>query len=113
MRDHYIGHFIKFMRYWNKKGCGLPDDVIAKLPGSAVVTEDLSNRGRKDKKVVRYKSIEDSLGGDIESKRYAPTWRRMAMCILKNDHLCKGLSFGQTQNQVEKQKQLLDKYKNL
>jgi len=37
----------------------------------------------------------------------------MAGCILKNDHLCKGLSFTQTKNQVERMKMLLEKYKNL
>lgn len=112
-RDHYRLHFKSFMRYWNKKGCGIPDDVIDKLPSSAIVTDRISTRGAKNKKIVRYKKIEDALDGDIESNRHAPTWRRMAMCILKNDHLCKGLSFTQTKNQVEKQKQLIEKYKNL
>lgn len=112
-RENYIRRFIRFMRYWNKNGCGLPDDYLDKLPSSAVVTGSITTRGHKDKRVVRYKRIEDSLGGDIESKRYAPTWRRMAMCILKNDHLCKGLSFAQTKNQAERQRQLIEKYRNL
>ena len=101
------------MRYWNRNGCGLPNDCLDKLPLSAVITDKIATRGHKDKKIVRYKKIEDHLDGDIESKHYAPTWRRMAMCILKNDHLCKGLSFAQTKNQVERQKQLIEKYRNL
>ncbi len=112
-RDNYKRHFIKFMRYWNKKGCGLPEEYFAKLPESAVVTKDTTRRGKKNKKIVKYKKIEDCLEGNIESKRFAPTWRRMAMCIIKNDHLCKGLSFAQTKNQIERQKQLIEKYRNL
>ncbi len=112
-RENYTTRFIRFMRYWHKNGCGLPDDVLDALPTSAVVTKDLTNRGHKNKKIVRYKRIEDSAEGNIESKHFAPTWRRMAMCILKNDHLCKGLSFGQTKHQAERQKQLIEKYRDL
>lgn len=112
-RANYVDRFKKFMRYWNKKGCGLPDEVLDKLPDSAVITDEITNRGNKNKRIIRYKRIEDHIDGDFESKHYGPTWRRMAMCILKNDHLCKGLSFAQTKNQIERQKALMEKYKNL
>ncbi len=112
-RDHYVSKFVQFMRYWHRRGCGLPDEVLSKLPESARVTDDITNRGRKNKKIVKYLRIEDSAPPDIESKHFAPTWRRMAMCILKNDHLCKGLSFAQTKTQVERQRQLIEKYKGL
>ncbi len=112
-RANYVDRFTKFMRYWHQKGCGLPDDVLDKLPASAVVTDDITNRGAKNKRVVRYKRIEDHLDSEHESKHYAPTWRRMAMCIIKNDYLCKSLSFAQTKNQVERQRQLIEKYRNL
>jgi predicted phosphoadenosine phosphosulfate sulfurtransferase len=112
-RTNYIDRFIKFMRYWHKNGCGLPDDYLDKLPQSAVITENVTNRGHKNKKIVKYSKIEDHTSGDIESKHYAPTWRRMAICILKNDYLCKSLSFTQTKNQVERQKQLIAKYRDL
>lgn len=113
IRANYTERFIKFMRYWNRVGCGLPDEAFDKLPDSAVVTDQITNRGHKNKKIVKYKRIEDHIDGDIESKRYAPTWRRMAMAILKNDHLCKSLSFTQTKNQVERQKKLMEKYKKI
>lgn len=112
-RANYVDRFIKFMRYWNKVGCGLPEEAFDKLPESAVITDEISTRGKKDKRVVRYKRIEDHVDGDFESRHYGPTWRRMAMCILKNDHLCKGLSFAQTKNQAERQRQLVAKYRNI
>jgi predicted phosphoadenosine phosphosulfate sulfurtransferase len=112
-RANYVERFKRFMTYWYRNGCGLPEDCFSSLPDSAVITEDITNRGKKNKKIVRYKKIEDSLNGNIESKKFAPTWRRMAMCILKNDHLCKGLSFTQTKYQAERQKQLIEKYRNL
>jgi len=37
----------------------------------------------------------------------------MAVCILKNDHLCKYMGFSQTQKQNQRQKELMEKYKKL
>lgn len=112
-RANYIERFAKFIRYWNRKGSAVHDDMIALLPDEAEVTDKLSNRGNKNKKLVRYRQIPDALDNNLESSKSAPTWRRMAACILKNDHLCKSLSFTQTKNQVERMKELIEKYKNL
>jgi predicted phosphoadenosine phosphosulfate sulfurtransferase len=42
-----------------------------------------------------YSSIPDAAPHDLEVKQWAPSWRRMCRCILRNDYYCKGL--GQTQ----------------
>lgn len=42
-----------------------------------------------------YKKIPDFAPHDLEVKCWAPSWRRMCRCILRNDFYCKGL--GQTQ----------------
>lgn len=42
-----------------------------------------------------YKTIPDEAPHDLEVKCWAPSWRRMCRCILRNDYYCKGL--GQTQ----------------
>ena len=42
-----------------------------------------------------YSSIPDEAPHDLEVKSWAPSWRRMCRCILRNDFYCKGL--GQTQ----------------
>jgi predicted phosphoadenosine phosphosulfate sulfurtransferase len=42
-----------------------------------------------------YTEIPDEAPPQLESKQWAPSWRRMAKCILRNDYWCKGL--GQTQ----------------
>jgi len=109
----YIDKFVKFVKYWNRKGSAVPDELLGLLPKEAVITDKLTNRGRKNKKIVKYKAIPDALDSAIESKKAAPTWRRMAACILKNDHMCKGLSYAQTKNQTERMKKLVEKYKNL
>ena len=42
-----------------------------------------------------YKKMPDEAPHDLEVKQWAPSWKRMARCILRNDYYCKGL--GQTQ----------------
>jgi predicted phosphoadenosine phosphosulfate sulfurtransferase len=46
-----------------------------------------------------YKSIPDEAPHSLEIKCWAPSWKRMARCILRNDYYCKGL--GQTQPKSE------------
>ena len=46
-----------------------------------------------------YEVIPDEAPHDLEVKQWAPSWRRMCRCILRNDYYCKGL--GQTQPKSE------------
>jgi len=46
-----------------------------------------------------YISMPDAAPHDLEVKCWAPSWRRMCRCILRNDYYCKGL--GQTQPKSE------------
>lgn len=42
-----------------------------------------------------YAEIPQEAPSQLEAKQWAPSWRRMAKCLLRNDYWCKGL--GQTQ----------------
>lgn len=113
MRANYLERFEKFITYWTEKGSAVRDDILPILPPEAEIMEEFSKRGKKNKHLVRFASIPDTLPAKIESSKAAPTWRRMAICILKNDYICKGLSFTQTKNQAERMKQLIEKYRNI
>jgi len=54
-----------------------------------------------------YDEIPDEAPHDLEVKCWAPSWKRMARCILRNDYYCKGL--GQTQPKSE----AYEKYKSI
>lgn len=112
LADNYKKKFIKFIKFWHREGGFVGEDT--KRIASEIV-KDLgrnSNRGGK-KPLTIFKRIPDSIDPKLESKKECPTWRRMAICIIKNDVLCKGLSFTQTKEQVLKQREILEKYKNL
>ena len=54
LANHYKKRFIKFIKYWNKKGCPLRNNLQDKLPNGAKILEKLSTRGKKDKKLLVY-----------------------------------------------------------
>lgn len=54
-----------------------------------------------------YSFIPDEAPHSLEVKCWAPSWKRMARCILRNDYYCKGL--GQTQPKSE----AYEKYKSI
>jgi len=50
---------------------------------------------------------------DIKDFKLIPTYKRMCICIMKNDHLCKYMGFSQTKNEIARRKNIIEKYKNL
>ena len=50
---------------------------------------------------------------DIKEFKLIPTYKRMCICIMKNDHLCKYMGFSQTKNEIARRKNIIEKYKNL
>ena len=113
---NYKAKFIKFIKYWNRVGCPLHDDFVAELEESysdAITnTHAFSKRGKGDKEVVRFRKIIDEAPG-LDSKDDILTWKRLAMAIIKNDYVCKSLSFSITKDLTLRQKHLIEKYRNL
>ena len=57
------------------------------------------------------KTIPDTADMKEEAKRKVPSWRRICKVLLKNDYWCKGLSFSQTKKELEKQVEMITKYR--
>lgn len=114
--DNYRTKFIKFIKYWKRVGCPLKDDFVKELEenySDAITnTHKFSKRGTGDKEVIKFNKILDECPG-IDSKQDILTWKRMAMCIIKNDFICKGLSFSITKDLTLRQKAIIEKYKNI
>lgn len=58
-----------------------------------------------------YDIIPDSVDWDVERLHFAPSWRRVARTILRNDYLCKGLGFSQPKSEAYGKYLLLKKRK--
>ena len=50
---------------------------------------------------------------DIKEFKEVPTYKRMCICIMKNDHLCKTMGFSLTKTETQKRKQAESKYKKI
>lgn len=117
--NNYKTKFVKFIKYWHRVGCGLTDDNIKMLEqkyGKYIInTGQLSNRGSKDKILIKFKTIVDEIP-ELDTKDDVLTWKRLAMTIIKNDFICKSLSFSINKEMTQRQKELLkgvEKYKNV
>ena len=58
------------------------------------------------------KVIPDFADPKLEAKRKRPAWRRICKVLLKNDYWCKGLSFSQTKRELEKQVNMITRYRS-
>lgn len=114
--EHYKIKFSKFIKYWVEKGCPVSEDHIKIMeetcPDAIINTHEFSRRGKGDKEVIKFTKVVDEIPG-VDNKDDVLTWRRMAMCIIKNDYTCKSLSFGMTKDLTVRQKAIMEKYKNI
>lgn len=84
-------------KFWRKTGGSMSPETIDQLRELGIpieVDEEPSNRTVfKQNRNVRMEYLDDI---DIPDFRLIPTYKRMCVCIMKNDHLCKYMGFGMT-----------------
>ncbi len=99
------------INFWREKGGCLGDETIEKLRLMGVpITVGTHTNYKTTKKPVRMEYLDDI---DIPEFREIPTFKRMCICVLKNDHACKYMGFSQNKQEKEQRKQVMEKYKDL
>lgn len=110
-RASYLQKLETSVKFWREKGGVLSESVITKLQDAGVNINVMPDTNyRTTKKPVRMQYQDDI---DIKEFREIPTYKRMCICIMKNDHLCKYMGFSQTKHEIQKRKLIIEKYKNL
>ncbi len=96
--------------FWSNKGGCMSRELIEKLKslGVELTVKDGSNY-RTDKLPVTMEYLDDI---DIPEFQSIPTYKRMCVCIMKNDHLCKFMGFSLTKVEAEKRARAEMKFKN-
>lgn len=113
MRRNYIEKFKTSIRFWWKKGGVVDEEAIKELEAcNYPIRHNGKSNYKSNKEKIAFLGTPDNTD-DIKSTIDIPSWKRMAVCILKNDHLCKYMGFSQTQKQNQRQKELMEKYKKL
>jgi predicted phosphoadenosine phosphosulfate sulfurtransferase len=115
IRNNYIEKFKTSIIFWHKNGGGFAEDVIQEIEecGYDIRRNGISNYTKDGKSKIVFKGKIPDNTDDVKSTMDIPSWKRMAYCILKNDHLCKFMGFGMTKQQQERKKEIIAKYKNL
>lgn len=110
-RKGYLDKLAVSIRFWREKGGCLSEETIRKLKKAGVLfTVGPKNAYHTDKMPVRMEYIDDI---DITEFREIPTYKRMCICIMKNDHVCRYMGFSLTKSEKERRERVMEKYKML
>lgn len=99
------------IKFWRERGGVLSDEAIADLRKAGISFEvgDATNY-RTTKRPVRMGYIEDIDSPDF---RLIPTWKRLCVCILKNDHVGKYMGFSLNKAEMSRRQAAIEKYRNI
>ena len=99
------------IRFWRERGGCLAESTIRKLQDMKIpISIGGPSAYRTDKRPVRMEYLDDI---DIPEFREIPTYKRMCICILKNDHSCKYMGFALTKREKELRDSVMKKYNSL
>ena len=110
-RKNYLYKLGVSIKFWKERGGCLSDETIKELRDAGVNIEVSDHTNYKtSKKPVRMDYLDDI---DIKEFREIPTYKRMCICIIKNDHLCKYMGFSLTKDEMKRRKAIQEKYRDL
>ena len=110
-KENYLEKLNVSINFWRNRGGCLSDETIEKLRKAGVQSTIASTTSyRSNKKAVMMEYIDDI---NIAEFREIPSYKRMCICIMKNDHQCKYMGFAPTKRETEAKKKVMEKYKSL
>ena len=115
IRDGYIKKFQKSLDFWHTVGGGLEQNIIDELiqNGYRIKINGVSNYTiLKYPRVIFLDKIPDNTD-NIKSSKDIPSWKRMCMCIIKNDHMCRTMGFGLSREQQRNINIIKEKYRQI
>jgi len=109
--DNYRKKLKVSQDFWITTGGCLSDEVISKLRKAKIKFKVGKPTNRKtDKLPVKMDYVDDI---DIEEFQLIPSYKRMCVCVMKNDHLCKYMGFSLNKTETEIRSIAEKKYKNI
>lgn len=111
-RRTYEQKFATSIQFWAERGGVLSEQTIQELREIGIPIEIAGKTAyRTDNVAVRFSDYPDD--ADVTEFQKVPSYKRMAICILKNDHHCKYMGFSQTKHDLERRRAAIEKYRNL
>jgi predicted phosphoadenosine phosphosulfate sulfurtransferase len=110
-RQNYLAKLETSIKFWREKGGCLSETTIRELKDNGTdINVGLTTNYDTPKKPVRMEYIDDFESADFKD---IPTYKRMCICIMKNDHLCKYMGFSLTKKERIRKQNILEKYKHM
>lgn len=110
--EHYDDVLNRSKKYWMQKGGGVRKETVKEImqtvPGVEHVGPSKQYEGRE---ILRFSEYPDDI--DCSEFTVVPSYKRMCICIMKNDYYCKYAGFGPTKEATVKRRRAMEKYKNL
>ena len=112
LRQHYMDKLKVSIKFWHDKGGALDDETIEAMEKAGVMFENVGKVSKvSDKDVCRFEDYPDDV--DCRNFKQVPSYKRMCVCIMKNDFTCKYMGFTATKKEAERRKAVMEKYRNL
>jgi len=113
--ENFKMRFIQSIKYWGRVGGTLSDRTLNELKKSNIkyIENGTTPHGKKTKKRIRIQSYPDHTDNLSAHNSEVCSWKRLAITILKNDHTCKYLGLSPTKSQALRQREIMEKYKNI
>ncbi len=110
-RRNYLDKLRVSIRFWRERGGCLAEKTIRKLLERNIdIQVGTSTAYHTDKLPVRMEYLDDI---DIPEFQEIPTYKRMCVCILKNDHACKYMGFALTKQEKVMKENVMNAFKAL
>lgn len=111
-REHYLEKLKTSIKFWHDKGGALDPQTIRELEEAGVEFENHGSISKiSSKDVCTFEDYPDDT--PVSNFKEVPSYKRMCVCIIKNDYFCKYMGFAPTKQEQERKKRTLEKYKNL
>lgn len=111
-KKHYLEKLNTSIKFWKEKGGALEEKTIKEMKKNNI---KFTNKGKvskiSSKDVISFEEYPDDL--EVTNFKEVPTYKRMCICIIKNDYYCKYMGFAQTKNEIEKRRKAIERYQNL
>lgn len=109
-KQNYLSKLETSIKFWKEKGGVLSEETIKELDELEIKYEIGKHNYKTEKQAIKLDYLDDI---EISDFKAIPTYKRMCICILKNDHTCKYMGFSQTKIEAEKRKEAVKKYANI
>lgn len=111
IQNNYLTKLNTSIEFWKTKGGCLSLETINKLKDLGIDLKVKESTNYNTNKIPVCMDYLDEV--DIEEFKEIPTYKRMCICIMKNDHLCKYMGFSQTKKETQIRQNVIEKYKKL